>query len=291
MSDHRAATGSTEPALIQVDDLSLSYRADAPRALSGIGLEVRQGQILAIIGETGSGKSTLVRAALGLSAPGVSTTGSITVRPEPGVEVRPLELSRRRAAAFRRDWIGYVPQLTQRALVPVSTIGAHFRQFAPAGLGRGEVSKRAVASMTEIGLRDPEALLGMYPHQLSGGMAQRVCIALAMFGTARVIVADEPTSGLDALVRRRVAELLEREMSTGDRTMLLVTHDLALARRISTHVAVLYRGHLLESAPTARFFEAPQSPYSKHLLNSVPVPGKPLPAPFDPSVLGEVVNS
>lgn len=270
--------------VIRIEDLTLTYRGAGKPALSHIDLAVRPGQITAIIGETGSGKSTLVRAALGLLTHGAETSGAIHVRASVGTDVEPLTLPRRAASAFRRRSIGYVPQLTQRALVPVLTVRKHFQQFdAKAQSGDRNVDARAVAALERIGLQDPERIMGLYPHQLSGGMAQRVCIALAMFGSARIVVADEPTSGLDALVRRRVAELLEVELAGADRTMLLVTHDLALAERVATDVAVLFRGRLVESTPAGEFFAEPRHPYSRHLLASIPVPGRELPAPYDSS--------
>ena len=271
--------------VIRIEDLTLTYRGAAKPALSHIDLAVRPGQITAIIGETGSGKSTLVRAALGLLTSGAETSGTIHVRAADGSDVEPLTLQRRAASAFRRRSIGYVPQLTQRALVPVLTVRRHFQQFdAKTGGGdRKDVEARAAAALERIGLQDPERIMGLYPHQLSGGMAQRVCIALAMFGSARIVVADEPTSGLDVLVRRRVAELLEVELAGADRTMLLVTHDLALAERVATDVAVLFRGRLVESTPAGEFFAEPRHPYSRHLLASIPLPGRELPAPYDPS--------
>lgn len=276
----------TTDIVLDIQHLTLNYRGAPGPALADISLTVGPGQITAIIGETGSGKSTLVRAALGLLADGATTQGAIRVKTRDGDYVETLTFDAKRAAAFRRESIGYVPQLTQRALVPVLNVRRHFKQFAvKAGRGASDdVDDRAVVAMETIGLKNARQILDMYPHQLSGGMAQRVCIALAMFGSAPLIVADEPTSGLDALVRRRVGELLEKEMSFGDRSMLLVTHDLALARRVATDVAVLFRGRLVEATPAVEFFKSPRHMYSRHLLDSVPHPDRALPPPYDPSM-------
>jgi ABC-type glutathione transport system ATPase component len=276
-----AVVAASSPAVVQIEGLSLAYTgSQRHQALRDVSLTVAAGDVLAIIGETGSGKSTLVHSVLGLLPSETETSGTIRVTGGDGADIEPLELNPAEAALFRREQVGFVPQLTQRALVPVLSVERHFRQFAdrlPAGQRDGW-RDRAEAALAEIGLADPPRVLSMYPHQLSGGMAQRVCIALAMFGTGMLVVADEPTSGLDALVRRRVADLLGAELAGTSRAMLLVTHDLALARRLSTRVLVLYRGQVVEAGPTEQFFTAPQHQYSQTLVAAVPRPGEPLAA-------------
>lgn len=275
---HATATAGPSAAppgdpLLSVEHLSLKYGgAHGVAALTDVNLTVSSGEVVALIGETGSGKSSLVHSLLGLLPRDRTVSGELTVRTDDG-QVRPLELSPAEARTFRRRQVSFIPQLTRRALVPVNKIEDHFREYATTSANwRAEALRR----LTDVGLVNPSQVMSSYPHQLSGGMAQRVCIALAMMGGGQLVVADEPTSGLDALVKRRVADLLERTVAHEGSTMVLVTHDLYLARRLATRVAVMYGGFLVESGPSEEFFQRPQHPYSQALLGSMPEPGKPL---------------
>jgi oligopeptide/dipeptide ABC transporter ATP-binding protein len=183
-------------------------------------------------------------------------------------------MNKEQAREFRRKHVAFIPQLTKRALVPVLTVGEHFRQYL--GSGGQESGRRVESLLRSVGLTDPARVLASYPHQLSGGMAQRVCIALAMCGSSSLIVADEPTSGLDALVKIRVADLLRATVDEPGRTMLLVTHDLLLVERIATKVAVLYGGALVETGTVQQVFGSPAHPYTAALVGATPQPGKPL---------------
>lgn len=266
-----AATAT--PAVV-VDNLDLEYvDTRTIRALSGINLTVHEGEIMALVGETGSGKSSLIHSVLNL-LPGTSrTTGEIRLTLQ-GDVVQPLRMNKEQAREFRRSHVAFIPQLTKRALVPVLTVGEHFRQYLRAG---GPVAEGRVESLLrDVDLTDPARVLASYPHQLSGGMAQRVCIALAMCGSSSLVVADEPTSGLDALVKLRVADLLKDTVDQPGRTMLLVTHDLLLVERIATKVAVLYGGGMVETGTVKQVFGAPEHPYTKTLVGAMPQPGKPL---------------
>lgn len=264
--------------VIEVRDLDLNYTdPQVVRALRGVNLTVHEGEIVALVGETGSGKSSLAHSILNLLPGACATQGSVTLNLG-GAVVQPLTMSSDQARTFRRDNVAFIPQLTKRALVPVLTIAEHFGQYLAAGAGTRarDVAGLAEPLLREVGLADPKRVLVSYPHQLSGGMAQRVCIALAMCGASSLVVADEPTSGLDALVKLRVADLLSETVKDKNRTMLLVTHDLLLVRRIATKVAVLYGGCLVEVGPTADVFSSPAHPYTEALLGATPQPGKPL---------------
>ena len=291
----RPGESGQAPIAIEVDDLSLQYTdPQLLYALRHVNLKVHQGEILALAGETGSGKSSLAHSILNLLPRSSRKHGKVTLN-LPGQVFLPLEMSPDEARAFRRDNIAFIPQLTKQALVPVLTIAQHFQQY----LGEGKHNQRDVIALAEprlkeVGLSDPRWVLNSYPHQLSGGMAQRVCIALAMCGNSSLVVADEPTSGLDALVKLRVADLLRDTVASKDRTMLVVTHDLVLVRRIATRVAVLYGGCLVEVGPTEEVFESPAHPYTKALLGATPQPGTPLKvtpgsAPRDPGPLSRCV--
>jgi oligopeptide/dipeptide ABC transporter ATP-binding protein len=270
-AERPAATGA--PSVV-VDGLDLDYvDTRTIRALSGINLTVQEGEVMALVGETGSGKSSLVHSILNL-LPGTSRTGGdIRLRLQ-GQDVQPLRMNKEQAREFRRKHVAFIPQLTKRALVPVLTVGEHFRQYL--GGGGPDPERRVESLLRSVGLTDPGRVLASYPHQLSGGMAQRVCIALAMCGSSSLIVADEPTSGLDALVKIRVADLLKATVEEPGRTMLLVTHDLLLVERIATKVAVLYGGALVETGSVEQVFGSPAHPYTAALVGATPQPGKPL---------------
>lgn len=263
--------------VIEVRDLDLEYTdPHLVTALRGVNLSVREGEVLALVGETGSGKSSLAHSILNLLPASSRTRGSVRLNVG-GDEVEPLRMTTDEARTFRREKVAFVPQLTKRALVPVLTVHEHFTQHLGAsGVRPREVQEIAEASLRDVGLNDPARVLVSYPHQLSGGMAQRVCIALATCGQSPLVVADEPTSGLDALVKFQVADLLRDRVRDKGWTMLLVTHDMLLVRRIATRVAVLYGGCLVETGPTEQVFEAPAHPYTEALLGATPQPGKPL---------------
>lgn len=264
---------SSAPAVV-VDGLDLEYvDTRTIRALSGVSLTVQEGEIMALVGETGSGKSSLIHSVLNL-LPGTSrTNGEVRLQLQ-GEKVQPLRMNKEQAREFRRSHVAFIPQLTKRALVPVLTVEEHFRQYLRAG---GPIAEGRVESLLrDVDLTDPARVLASYPHQLSGGMAQRVCIALAMCGSSSLVVADEPTSGLDALVKLRVADLLRATVDEPGRTMLLVTHDLLLVERIATKVAVLYGGALVETGSVKQVFGSPEHPYTKALIGAMPQPGKPL---------------
>lgn len=273
-----ASATTAPPVVVEVRDFSLDYTdPHLLRALRSVNLTVREGEIMALVGETGSGKSSLAHSVLNLLPRSSKAEGSITINVQ-GKQARPLQMSVDEARAFRRENIAFIPQLTKRALVPVLTVAEHFRQYLSASgdAKARDVVEVAAPRLREVGLTDPRRVLASYPHQLSGGMAQRVCIALAMCGSSSLVVADEPTSGLDALVKLRVADLLGTTVAEKRRTMLLVTHDLLLVRRIATKVAVLYGGCLVEVGPVESVFEAPAHPYTEMLLGATPQPGKPL---------------
>ncbi|GAB6901998.1 ATP-binding cassette domain-containing protein [Kineosporia succinea] len=259
------------PAL-QIDGLTVRYRTRQAEvtALRDVHLGVAAGEVLAVVGESGSGKSTLLASLLGLLPTGTGVEGTVTVQ-----DFDPVAATAKEAARWRFQQVGYVPQLTQRSLVPVLTVAEHFRQFGSGGDWRSQ----AVRSLTDLGLRAPETVLRRHPHELSGGMAQRVCIALATFAGKPLLVADEPTSGLDPLVTVRVADLLlESRRRTGS-SLVLVTHNLRLARRMSTRIAVFRSGVLVEHGPAAAVLEDPLHPYTRSLIAAVPEPGRRLVLP------------
>lgn len=273
--DRRAATSDTP--ILSVDGLSVRFpqRSGAVEAVTDLTFDLQRNHVLALVGESGSGKSVTASAIAGL-LPGSArpeVDGSISVAGSQIVGAAEKDLN-----ALRGTTVGTIFQNPATSFDPSFTIGGQLVELIRLHREVSRTEAREVAGewLDRVGIRDTVRVLGSYPHQLSGGMAQRVCIALAMMGGGQLVVADEPTSGLDALVKRRVADLLERTVAHEGSTMVLVTHDLYLARRLATRVAVMYGGFLVESGPSEEFFQRPQHPYSQALLGSMPEPGKPL---------------
>ncbi len=265
----RAATprqASWRPApLLRVEGLSVSYGRDA--VVRDVGFELRRGESLAVIGESGSGKSTIARAVLRL----LPSQGRATGRVEfDGQEV--LGLSERRFRPLRGRAIGFVPQDPGTALNPVRTIGAQAEEAAalldePSAALRTE---RTLDLFAQLGFDKPRRVYGSYPHQLSGGMLQRVLIGLAVLPGPALLVADEPTSALDVTIQKRILDLLSDLQRDLGISLLLITHDLAIAAERADSLVVLRDGLVQEGGETASVFASPRSAYTKKLRADVP---------------------
>ncbi len=249
------------PSLIELQGVSMTFRSGrrVVRAVSDVDLRIAAGMSLAIVGESGSGKSTLADIVVGTLAP---TSGTLLL------DGRPLRARRRRAERRR---IQLVQQNPMTALNPRLTIGSSVglpiwvHRLRP----RQAIRQRVTELLAAVGVSAD--YLHRYPGTLSGGQRQRVALARAMAAEPDLVVLDEPTSALDVSVQARVLELLAREKQEGGRTYLFITHDLGVARVVATHVAVLYRGRIVELATAAALFDRPRHWYTILLLSSVPV--------------------
>jgi peptide/nickel transport system ATP-binding protein len=270
------------PALLGVDGLTVRFRlpAGTVHAVTDLSLALHPGELLAVVGESGCGKSVLAHALLGLLPRNATVTGRAHLHPPGG---RPVDLvdagERHLARHVRGRVVGLVPQSPATALTPVrsgrrlleETLRAHghARRAAPAAADR-------IAAA--VGL-DPGDL-DRYPHELSGGTAQRLATALALAPDPPLLLADEPTTGLDRPLVDHTLDLLRRRCDSGA-AVLLITHDLAAARRVADTVAVMYASRIVEHRPTAALFDAPAHPYTAGLLDALPdraftpVPGHP----------------
>jgi oligopeptide/dipeptide ABC transporter ATP-binding protein len=252
----------------------------APVALAeGIDLHVAEGETLCIVGESGSGKSvTMLSVArlLELTAP---------VRLEGGARVGDLDvltLDQDQMAAVRAGEIGFVFQEAMEALNPTQTIGTQLvrahRLIKGVDGGRRSAAKAALTRATEllleVGLDRPEVVLASFPHQLSGGMQQRVVIALALIGEPRILIADEPTTALDVTIQEEILHLLKRIQRSRGMSCVLITHDMGVAATVADRIAVMYAGQVVEVGPTHQMLTAPQHPYTKALLECVPRAGQ-----------------
>jgi len=262
--------------LLEIDSYRLAFDGfeGSARVLDGIDLRVEEGESVGIVGETGCGKSVLARSLLRLnpSPPARVLGGTIRFAGDDVLAMNPTALD-----TLRRGGIGMVFQDPATYLNPVFTIGQQMAEVlrAHAGvIGRRpsaqEVRERSTALLQHAQLPEPERLLPRYPHTLSGGMRQRVLIAMALAGEPRLLVADEPTTALDVTVQRQVLELIAELIAAMRLTLLLITHDLGVVGAVCRRVVVMYAGCIVEDAPAERIFLAPQHPYTRGLLAAVP---------------------
>ncbi|GAA4988097.1 ABC transporter ATP-binding protein [Kitasatospora paranensis] len=254
---------SDRPALT-VDGLHVTVGRGRTEAVRDVSFTVRPGEAVGLVGESGSGKSLTCRAVLGLLAPGVAVSaGRIELG---GTEL--TGLGDRGWRQVRGSRLGAVFQDPGSYLNPSLTVG---RQLAEPlrlrdGLPRAEARRRAVELLASVGLRDPETVYERHPHELSGGMLQRVLIAIAVSGDPELLVADEATTALDTVVQAEVLDLLDRLRRERGLALLLVTHDLAVVAEVSDRLLVLYAGEIVEDGPTAEVVAAPAHPYTEALL-------------------------
>ena len=246
-------------------DLTVTVRIDgaAVPAIRGLSFELPPGKILGLVGESGAGKSMVGRAIAQLLPVGFSiTAGSLLFEGEDLVQ---MPLPRRRALLGRA--IGFIPQQPMTALNPVMTVGAQFDEHL-ARLGEGgyvERRKRAIAALAAAHLQDAGSLLGRYPHQLSGGMLQRVLIALAFSSNPRLVIADEPTTALDVTIHPQILRLIAEMQREHTTAVIFITHDLRLAAQLCDQVVVMYAGRAIESGPARSILSRPAHPYTRCL--------------------------
>ncbi|MDI9778612.1 ABC transporter ATP-binding protein [Pseudomonas putida] len=256
--------------LIEVRDLSISYAFAGQRtqAVSQLSFSLAQGETLAIVGESGSGKSTLANALLGL-LPGNAhiDQGQLWVD---GVDVAQADERTRRQ--LRGRTVALVPQDPMVSLNPTLRIGRQIAEALLLARGRRypEVDREVLALLAQVGLDEPALRARQYPHELSGGMRQRVLIAIALAGEPRLIIADEPTSALDVTVQRRILDHLQQLVAERGISLLIITHDLGMACDRADRLLVMKQGKLIEHASPRQILWGAQHPYTRDLLNAAP---------------------
>jgi len=263
---------SNDANLLTVSDLTISFRTPrgVAEAVSGSSFTIAAGERVGIVGESGSGKSLTGLALLGLTPPAAEVSGSIELA---GRQV--LGLSRNDLRKLRGEQVSMIFQEPMTALDPVFTVGeqisATFR--AHHGVSRAEARERAIDLLAEVGIPEPKRRYREFPHQLSGGMRQRVMIAMALVCEPRLIVADEPTTALDVTIQAQVLDLIVELSEVHGTAVLLITHDFGVVAETCERVMTMYAGQIIEQCSVDEALEAPRHPYTSGLLSAIPRPG------------------
>lgn len=257
--------------LLDVQNLRVAFhtRNGVVRAVSGVSLSVEKGQTVGIVGESGSGKSVTCYSMLGLipMPPGRIEGGTANFD---GVDL--LKMSPRELRAIRGRRISMIFQDPMTSLNPYMRVGDQVMEplRIHQGLSKAEAMPKAIAALAEVGIKNPEERVRQYPHEFSGGMRQRVMIAMSMITRPELLIADEPTTALDVTIQKQVLDLIkERQRALGS-AVILITHDLAVVSEVCNYVNVMYAGRLVESAPVEELFRNPRHAYTRSLMRSIP---------------------
>jgi oligopeptide/dipeptide ABC transporter ATP-binding protein len=266
-----AARGSDAPVVLEVEELRTEFRTPVGpvAAVDGVSFSLRAGETLCVVGESGCGKSVTALSILRLvaSPPGRIAGGRVLLE---GRDL--LALSEPEMEAIRGDDISMIFQEPMTSLNPLYTVG---RQIAEAvslheGLDGRAAMAKAIAMLKRVSIPDPERRAQSYPHQLSGGMRQRVMIAMALACTPKVLIADEPTTALDVTIQAQILDLIREQQDDLGTAVLLITHDMGVVAENADRVVVMYAGRKVEEAPVAELFNHPAHPYTRGLLGSLP---------------------
>jgi len=264
-------TSTLAAPLLEVDELKTYFftRDGIVRAVDGLSFSVGRGEVLAIVGESGCGKSVTSLSILRLiaSPPGRTVAGRVVFE---GRDL--LQLSEPEMRKIRGDAISMVFQEPMTSLNPVLTIGHQIAEVLVLhrGASREGAMQRAVEMLRMVRIPEPERRVAQYPHELSGGMRQRVMIAMALACEPRLLIADEPTTALDVTIQAQILDLLRELKERTGAAIVLITHDLGVVAEMAQRVVVMYAGRKVEEAPVAELFERPRHPYTRGLLDSIP---------------------
>lgn len=260
--------------VLELRDLRTSFVTpkETIHALQDLSLSVARGEILGLVGESGSGKS-LTGFSINrlISPPGKVTAGEVRLH---GENILPLKEKQMRR--LRGQKIAMIFQDPMMTLNPVLRIGTQIRDalLAHQRLDRAQVRARAVAALDEVGIPSPEDRLNTYPHQLSGGMRQRVAIAIALLHQPDLIIADEPTTALDVTIQGQILALVQQLCRDRGTALIWISHDLAVVAGLADRIAVMYAGRIVEQGPVNDVLDNPAHPYTRGLIASVPAPGQ-----------------
>jgi len=259
--------------LLQINNLHTQFRTPhgIARAVEGVTLSVRTGEVLGVVGESGCGKSVLALSILRLlpQPPALFAAGEILFR---GEDL--LRVSEGRIRDIRGNDISMIFQEPMTALNPVFTVGNQLMEVfrIHQNLSTSEARRKAIEALEMVGVPSPKSRVNEYPHQLSGGMRQRVMIAMALACRPSLLIADEPTTALDVTIQAQILDLMERLREELGTAIIMITHDLGVIAEIAHRVVVLYTGKIMEQAPTLELFDHPLHPYTRGLMRAIPSP-------------------
>ena len=266
--------------ILSAKDVNIQFnlRGKVLHAIRGIDLDLYQGEVLAIVGESGSGKSVFTKSFMGLLDANGSITGG-TIDYYGMADGKPLRLSDLRT---EKDWlrvrgreIAMVMQDPMTSLNPLKTIGAQIMEAVALhqGLKGAAAKEKALEYLRDVGISDPEKRFKQYPHEFSGGMRQRVVIAIAVACSPKILICDEPTTALDVTIQAQILQLLKEMRFKYDLTIVMITHDLGVVANIADRVAVMYAGDIVEIGTADEIYYDPRHPYTWALLSSMPQMG------------------
>ena len=257
--------------LLDVRDLQVEFRLreGAAKAINGVSFDLREGETLAILGESGSGKSVTAQAIMGIldTPPGFVTAGQVFYR---GTDL--LKLPEKERQRVRGAEIAMIFQDALSALNPVFPVGWQIAEMfrIHRGFNRADALEKAIGLMKRVRIPAAEERVRAYPHQFSGGMRQRIMIAMAIALDPKVLIADEPTTALDVTVQAQIMDLLKELQDESGMGMILITHDLGVVANVADRIAVMYSGRMVETAGVHDLYARPAHPYTKGLLESIP---------------------
>ena len=258
--------------VLQIRDLRVTFNTQLGelRAVRGIDVDVAPGEILGVVGESGSGKSVSFLAAMGLLPKSATITGSVKLD---GVEL--IGAGRKAIRSVRGKSLAMVFQDPLSALNPVHRVGDQIVEMIQShqDMNTHDAEKKAVELLEIVGIPQPDERARQYPHEFSGGMRQRVVIAMAIANNPKVLIADEPTTALDVTVQAQILEVIQRVQQTFGTAVVLITHDLGVIARVADSVNVMYAGRNVESGSVQSIFDHPSHPYTRGLLSSLPHEG------------------
>ncbi|MGR3219989.1 MAG: ABC transporter ATP-binding protein [Candidatus Anammoxibacter sp.] len=258
--------------VIEVKDLKTHFSSSSGliKAVDGISFNVPEGKTFAIVGESGSGKSVTALSIMRLipKSKDVITTGEVMLG-----DVDLLKISEREMTGIRGKEIGMVFQEPTTSLNPVMKIGDQVKEVVMIhnGLKKRRAKEEAVHMLGKLGIKSPETIIDKYPHQMSGGMKQRIMIAMALICTPKLLIADEPTTSLDVTIQAVIIDIIKKLQTTLKMSIIFITHDLGVVAEVADYVAVMKNGKIVENTDVKTFFRNPQHPYSVKLLNNISI--------------------